>query len=82
MVRSYKKGDIEKKHIHYNATEVSVVVQGVFRMNNSILNTGEVMHLSPGDPADFECIEEGWTAVIKTPSVIGDKILYDNAPNK
>lgn len=76
MVRSYTKGDIEAKHVHPIADEISVVVCGMFKMNDTILRAGDVVHLSPGDPADFECLEDGSIAVIKTPSVIGDKIAY------
>ena len=81
MVRSYIKGDTEASHVHPIADEVSVVVCGVFKMNETILKAGDVVHLSPGDPAYFECIEDGSTAVIKTPSVIGDKIAYENLRN-
>lgn len=73
MVRHYRKGDMEKRHVHKVADEISVVVYGKFRMSNMILEKGDIIHLSPGDPTDFECVEDGATAVIKTPSVIGDK---------
>ncbi|MDR3548756.1 MAG: hypothetical protein P4M11_10920 [Candidatus Pacebacteria bacterium] len=73
MVRSYAAGDKEGRHIHKVADEITVVVSGAFRMNGEILRQGDAVHLLPGDAADFECIESGSTAVIKTPSVIGDK---------
>lgn len=73
MVRSYAKGEKETKHVHKVADEISVVVSGKFRMNGMELGPGDVIHLSPGDPADFECIENGATAVVKTPSVKNDK---------
>jgi quercetin dioxygenase-like cupin family protein len=77
MVRSYKVGEHEAKHVHQIADEISVVVHGTFKMNGETLTAGDVIHLSPGDPADFECIEDGATAVIKTPSVQGDKYPID-----
>jgi len=74
-VKNYRKGDKEKKHVHKKADEVSVVISGKFRMNGKILNSGSVIWLKPGQPANFSCLKSGSTAVIKTPSVIGDKYL-------
>ncbi len=75
MVRHYKKGEKEKKHVHNKADEITVIVDGTFLMNNEKLTDGDIIHLSPGEPTDFECLEDGTTAVIKTPSVIGDKYV-------
>lgn len=75
MIRHYKTGDTEQKHVHKIADEITVIVSGTFKMNGEILTAGDIVHLAPGEPADFECIEDGATTVIKTPSVIGDKYL-------
>ena len=75
MVRSYNPGDSEAAHVHKIADEITVVVNGVFLMNGNKLSAGDIIHLSPGDSADFECIEAGATAVIKSPSVMGDKYI-------
>jgi quercetin dioxygenase-like cupin family protein len=75
MVHYYKKGEKEAKHKHKIADEITVVVYGKFIMNNEELSTGDVVHLVPGSASDFECLQDGATAVIKTPSVMGDKYL-------
>ena len=75
MVRYYKKGDFEEKHIHKVADEVTVVVFGEFEMNGEVLRRGDVVHLAPGEPSDFKCLEDGATAVVKRPSAIGDKYI-------
>ena len=75
MVRDYKKGDKEARHVHKKADEISVIISGTFRMNDEILHKGDIIHLEPGISADFECLEDGFNAVIKTPSVKGDKYL-------
>lgn len=75
MIRYYKSGEFEKKHVHKIADEVTVIVKGVFLMNNEKYTEGDIIHLLPGDSTDFECLEDGITAVIKTPSVIGDKYI-------
>lgn len=73
MVRSYTASEQEEKHVHKIADEITAIISGKFKINGEIIKTGDVIHLSPGDPADFECIEDGSTAVIKTPSVMEDK---------
>ena len=75
MVRYYKKGDSEEEHVHKIADEITVVVSGRFRMSGEILSKGDIIHLEPGDSVEFECLEDGATAVVKRPSVIGDKYI-------
>lgn len=75
MVRHYKSGESEAKHEHRIADEITVIVSGTFFMNGEKLSTGDIMHLPPGTSADFECLEDGATAVIKTPSIKGDKYI-------
>jgi quercetin dioxygenase-like cupin family protein len=75
MVRNYSKGDKEQRHMHKIADEITVVVSGKFRMNEEVLDQGDIVHLLPGDASDFECMEDGAIAVVKTPSAAGDKYL-------
>lgn len=75
MVREYRAGDTEAKHVHKIADEITVIVTGKFVMNGLTLGPGDIVHLFPGDPTDFECLEDGATTVIKRPSVMGDKYL-------
>lgn len=75
MVRYYKSGDSEIKHLHKKADEITVIINGKFKMNNTELGAGDIIHLKPEEPADFECLEDGATAVIKTPSVLNDKYI-------
>lgn len=77
MVRYYKKGDVESKHMHKIADEITIIVSGEFKMNGEILKAGDIIHLSPGDETDFECLSDGANTVIKTPSVMGDKYLIN-----
>lgn len=75
MVRYYKAGDTEAKHVHKIADEITVIVSGKFKMNGEEVGPGDIVHLFPGDPTDFACLEDGATTVIKRPSVMGDKYL-------
>lgn len=74
-VKKYQKGDKEQTHFHKLAEEITVVVGGVFRMGDMILKTDDIIKLEREEVVDFECIEDGTTVIIKTPSVIGDKYL-------
>ena len=75
MVRQYNSGEVEPKHTHKIADEITVIISGIFTMNEEKLTLGDIIHLSPGDSVDFKCIESGTTAVVKTPSIIGDKFI-------
>lgn len=73
MIRHYKAGDKEAQHTHKIADEITVIISGKFKMNGELLEAGDIVHLAPGEPADFECLEAGANTVIKSPSVMGDK---------
>ena len=76
-VKYYKKGDLEKKHVHRIATEITVVVTGRVRMFDREFAQGEIILLEPNDPTAFEALEDSITAVVKFPSVMNDKFILD-----
>ena len=71
--KHYKAGAAEKAHVHKIATELTLLVSGKVRMNGVDILPGQIVMLQPGEPADFQAIEDSVTVVVKTPSVIGDK---------
>jgi len=75
----YRAGDVEPLHVHRVATEITLVASGRARMNGRVLEPGDILVLEPGDPADFEALEDTITMVVKLPSVPGDKYLVDPA---
>ena len=75
MVRYYTKGENETKHVHKIADEITAIVSGRFTMNGQEVSMGDVVQLKPGEPTDFHCLEDGAIAVIKTPSITGDKYI-------
>ena len=75
LVRYYKTGNKDPKHLHKIADEITVIISGKIKWNDKEFSAGDVIHLPPGTPSDFECIEDCAIAVIKTPSVVGDKYL-------
>ena len=76
-MKTYKKGDKEGRHVHKIAREYTIIGTGRFRMNDTILEAGDIMELSPGEPTDFECLESGVTFVVKTPSAPDDKEMVE-----
>ncbi len=74
-VQYYTAGDYEKRHVHKVATEITVVVYGEVEMNGVKHSKGAVVMLSPGEAADFRALTDAATAVVKIPSVKGDKYI-------
>ena len=74
-IKKYTAGDKENKHVHKIAKEITIAISGKYIMNKQILSEGDILELEPGEPGEFECIEEGYTAVIKTPSLTNDKYI-------
>ena len=74
-VKKYKKGDIENKHYHKIATELTIIAVGKVKMFDSIYLTGDIIVVEPFDSTSFEALQDTITVVIKTPSVTDDKYL-------
>jgi hypothetical protein len=71
--RFYRAGEQEKRHVHRIATELTLVQSGRVRMEGVEYGAGDIVVLEPGDPSDFEALDDTWTVVVKLPSVKGDK---------
>lgn len=74
-VKYYKKGDKEDAHVHKIACEITVVVYGKCRMNDEILERGDVIVVEPGEVVEFEALEDLANVVVKIPSAKGDKYV-------
>ena len=69
----YSKGDIEDRHVHKVATEITLIVSGHVVMNGVDYHTGDIILLEPGESADFNVLQDTVTVVVKMPSLLGDK---------
>ncbi len=69
---------MEERHVHKIATEVTLIVEGLVKMNGVIYNSGDVIVLEPGDATDFHVLEDTTNVVVKVPSVAGDKYRAGN----
>ncbi|MEW4562472.1 hypothetical protein AB1K70_08095 [Bremerella sp. JC770] len=74
-VKTYPAGQVEPKHHHKIAEEITVIASGKARMCDKILTAGDIIRLEPGESTAFEAIEPTITVVIKRPSVPDDKYL-------
>lgn len=76
-VQRFSKGDKEASHCHKIATEITTIVSGKARMNDIILNEGDILKISPGEYTDFEALEDTVTTVVKHPGALNDKYLKE-----
>ena len=74
-LKKYKKGDTEDKHFHKKAEEITIIINGIFRMNDNTLKEGDIVLVEKNEVVSFECLKNGYTAVLKIPSVKNDKYL-------
>jgi quercetin dioxygenase-like cupin family protein len=72
-VKCYPAGAVEAPHVHYRATEVTLVLDGQALMAGRHLVAGDIVVLAPGTPTGFRALTACTTVVVKTPSCPGDK---------
>jgi len=76
-IKKYQKGDKESAHYHKVAKEYTAITSGLFKFNDKILKEGDIVLIEPNESVDFECLEDGINVVVKIPSVIDDKYLFN-----
>ena len=77
-VKYYKKDDIESMHVHKQAIEITVVVNGEIMMNDYIFKKGEICILEKNEPCKFKSLQDNTiTMVIKSPSIVNDKYILE-----
>ena len=67
-VKTMKAGEIDAKHYHKIATEITVIVSGTAKMNNKEFSAGSVILLEPNEWSEFVAITDVTTVCVKTPS--------------
>lgn len=74
-IKHYIKGQTEARHKQKTAKEITVVISGSIRMENLILQKGQILMIEPGEYADFEAVTDCSLVCIKFPSIPDDKVL-------
>jgi hypothetical protein len=77
-VKKYKEGDYEITHYHKVATEITVIVSGVVKMNDMVYESGAIIVIKPNEPTDFLAVTDVITTVVKIPGINDDK--YTGVP--
>lgn len=72
-VKTYDAGAKENRHLHKIAPEVTLILHGRARMNETVYESGDIVLIEPGEATDFEALTDVTTVVVKVPSVPGDK---------
>lgn len=74
-VKEYKAGDSEDNHLHKEAIEFTIVLDGTIMMNGIEYNRNDIIRIEKNEATKFESITDSRTLVVKTPSVKGDKYI-------
>lgn len=71
----HKAGEKWDTHYHEHMTEINYMIRGKMILQNTEINAGDVFVLKPYEIANPTFLEDCEMIVVKTPSVIGDKVI-------
>ena len=74
-VKYFKAGEREPSHFQRIATEITVIISGNAKINDTNLNPGDIVTIEPNEAADFLAITDVALIAIKFPSLPSDKVL-------
>ena len=77
-VKRYKAGDYESVHYHKLATEITVIVSGIVKMNGVEYKEGDIIVIEPNDRTDFFAVTDAVNTVVKIPGANDDKYLVED----
>lgn len=72
---THKKGELWEKHYHKVATEITLVIRGTMKINDTIYKQGDIIVIHPNEVADSSFIEDTELVIVKTPSDVNDKYV-------
>lgn len=77
-IKFYSVGAKESAHYHAEAEELTVVLSGRVRMNNSVFESGDIVKVNKNEVVEFEALMDTTTVVYKSLSVAGDKYIVED----
>ena len=77
-LKEYKAGDKEEAHYHKVATEITLIVSGMVKMNEKVWSDGDIIRLEPNEITNFEALTDTLTVVVKTPGAQDDKYVVES----
>ena len=75
--KKHKQGELWDVHFHKIATEINFLVTGKMKIQDTILEKGDVFVISPYEVSDPVFLEDCEVVIVKIPSVTGDKYSYE-----
>lgn len=77
--RTHKAGEQWEHHYHEEITEVNLLVSGEMIMQGKRLKAGDIFVVEPYEVADPQFIMDCTVVCVKTPSVVGDKVVFETS---
>lgn len=71
----HPQGEIWDTHYHEKITEINLLIEGTMKLQDKILNSGDIFVLQPYEIANPEFITECSIVCVKCPGIVGDKII-------
>ena len=72
-LKRYAKGDNEDLHHHRIANEITVIVSGKVKMNDTVYGQDDIITIEPYEATNFKALEDTTTLVVKIPGALNDK---------
>lgn len=77
-IKKYPNNYESQLHLHKYSTEITVIISGSAIINGIKFNVGDIAIIEKNESCKFLATDDNTiTLVIKTPSVIGDKIILE-----
>lgn len=80
--KKHKKGEFWDTHYHEHVHEINLLVKGKMMINDVEINEGEIFVIEPMFVAAPTFLEDCELVIIKTPSIVDDKIIVYDFQNK
>tara|TARA_B100000029_G_C17194832_1_gene822075 strand:- start:335 stop:661 length:327 start_codon:yes stop_codon:yes gene_type:complete len=61
------------KHFHKIATEITFIIKGKIKINDTIFSSGDIFVIEPNEIADPKFLENSEVVIVKVPSDTNDK---------
>lgn len=75
--KKHKKGEKWETHYHEKITEINLLIKGKMMINNTLLLEGDIFTIPPFYVSSPNFLEDCEIIIIKTPSIINDKIIIN-----
>lgn len=74
----HEKGSDWDCHYHKKSWEVNLLIHGKMKMQDQIINAGDIFIINPWEIGNPEFLEDCEVVTVKIPSVLDDKYIVKN----